>query len=405
MDLSEKKKFKIDTKIKVLIVCLLIAGGGVGLHNVYNVFVPSILSGLSITQSAYGTLTLVNSIISSLCSFLVVRITVRYGPKWIIALGAAFTFAGYVLLSIAQTPLVFFVSKVVDGFGYGLLGNTLLYLIINQWFTEGSGTATSIVMCFTGIAGTALSPVFASLITMIGWRPASLVLGATVILFCLPFLLFRGRLYSSYSGDEGNGETVSAADENKYPEFSRKSLAFLCLCVLGGASYFVSIMGTYLTSYGLSLGLSLQEASLLLSAGMIGNTVSKLINGALCDRIGAIPTNIVMLLISSSAILLLLTTNKLWLLLVFAFLYGCNYSVAGLGVSMINKETYGTVQFQKVQPIVSFISTLVYAIGNPVWGILHDMRDSYLFPFAACALADFIAVFGLLYLRKFNKKA
>ena len=164
----------------VLAVCCLVAVAGIGLHNAYSVFIPSVLSDLSIGQSVYGLLSIGTSIMSSLCSFLVVRIAVRRGAKVVIAAGSLLTLLGYLVMAASRNVVVFFIAKLIDGLGYGLLGNTMLFLIINQWFPEGSGTASSIMMCFSGIAGTVFSPLFARCIERIGFRASFIVVGLAV---------------------------------------------------------------------------------------------------------------------------------------------------------------------------------------------------------------------------------
>ncbi|MBQ8996135.1 MAG: MFS transporter [Oscillospiraceae bacterium] len=160
--------------------------------------------------------------------------------KSVILIGCSVTFAGYYIMSISNTTFAFLLAKVVDGFGYGMLGNTLLFLIINQWFPGESGTASSIMMCFSGIAGTVFSPLLARCITRIGWRKSFLVPGALCVVLCLPFLLIKERLYSSYN-DEGTG-TTTIVNERSYPKADRKSLPFMCICLIGGLSFLNTVM-------------------------------------------------------------------------------------------------------------------------------------------------------------------
>ena len=391
-------------KKRVLAVCCLVAVAGIGLHNAYSVFIPSILSDLSIGQSVYGLLSIGTSIMSSLCSFLVVRIAVRRGAKVVIAAGSLLTLLGYLVMAASRNVVVFFIAKLIDGLGYGLLGNTMLFLIINQWFPEGSGTASSIMMCFSGIAGTVFSPLFARCIERIGFRASFMVVGFGCVILCLPFLLIKERLYSSYIDEEPQRESAPVEKVESYPELNKKFAAFFCVCMVGGFSFLNTITGTYLTSFGLEKGLDLTQASLLISAGMIGNTVSKLINGVMSDHIGVLPTNIIMFAISLVSTACLLLTDQLVLLLLLSFLYGFVYSVSGLGYSLTDKEIYGPEQYRKAQPIVVFISTVTYSIGLPIIGGLYDLTGSYALPFLCSSGFSLLAIGCLIYLMGFKKR-
>ncbi|MBQ8996136.1 MAG: MFS transporter [Oscillospiraceae bacterium] len=155
-----------------------------------------------------------------------------------------------------------------------------------------------------------------------------------------------------------------------------------------------------MTSYGLSKGLTLSQASLLVSAGMIGNTVSKLINGILSDRIGVFPTNMIMFGISATATVALLYTSGLFPLLLLAFFYGFVYSISGLGYSLIDKEYYGPEQYKSVQPIVVFASTAFYAFGNPLIGAVFDYTGDFRYPFFISATCSLFGLFCLVYLQR-----
>ena len=223
------------------------------------------------------------------------------------------------------------------------------------------------------------------------------------MILCLPFLLIKERLYSSYIDEEPQRESAPVEKVESYPELNKKSAAFFCVCMVGGFSFLNTITGTYLTSFGLEKGLDLAQASLLISAGMIGNTVSKLINGVMSDHIGVLPTNIIMFAISLVSTACLLLTDQLVLLLLLSFLYGFVYSVSGLGYSLTDKEIYGPEQYRKAQPIVVFISTVTYSIGLPIIGGLYDLTGSYALPFLCSSGFSLLAIGCLIYLMGLRK--
>ncbi len=92
---------------------------------------------------------------------------------------------------------------------------------------------------------------------------------------------------------------------------------------------------------GESIGYNVSLGATLLSAGMIGNIVSKLIIGVLSDAIGAVKATITMIIANVIGIILLMMGSSSWLLILGgAFLFGSCYSIGAVSLPLLTKSFF-----------------------------------------------------------------
>ena len=74
---------------------------------------------------------------------------------------------------------------------------------------------------------------------------------------------------------------------------------------------------------------------MLLSSGMVGNIISKLIIGVLSDHLGAIKATVTMIIANTVGIILLMWGSTAWLLIIGAFLFGSCYSIGAVALPLL----------------------------------------------------------------------
>jgi MFS family permease len=161
-----------------------------------------------------------------------------------------------------------------------------------------------------------------------------------------------------------------------------RSFSFVAMAVLFAALGFFSGYPQYLTSYGISLGVTATLSSFLLSLSMIGNATSKLVLGYISDRFGGkamISTSFCMII--SSLVLLLIGARFLPPLLVGSLLAGSLYSVSSVASPLLAQTVYGSRDFARIILLLALGQNLFISFGPSIVGYMYDFSGGYSVPF------------------------
>lgn len=104
--------------------------------------------------------------------------------------------------------------------------------------------------------------------------------------------------------------------------FAFASIGFLSFFVFGMMASCITSVTQHFPGFAQSVGFDASLGALLLSAGMVGNIVFKIVIGVLSDRLGALKATLVTLVINMAGIFLLLTGLSSGILLLGAFFFG-----------------------------------------------------------------------------------
>ena len=70
-----------------------------------------------------------------------------------------------------------------------------------------------------------------------------------------------------------------------------------------------------------------------------------------------------------------------WMLFCGAFLFGSVYSVGAVGIALMTRYFFGSEQFSRVYPMLSFTTSLGSSSSLPIIGYIYDFTGSYLAAF------------------------
>lgn len=138
------------------------------------------------------------------------RIFDRQGPRWLVLVGCVLCFMGYALLSQFPTAMVYYLSALPLGLGYGITSPPLQAMANRGVHERDRGAANSTFLTFFDIGiGTGMV-VFGALIGTFGYRVA---FGVGSALILIGYALFRFWIYPAYrrAGGLGKGLTFEKA--------------------------------------------------------------------------------------------------------------------------------------------------------------------------------------------------
>ena len=204
-----------------------------------------------------------------------------------------------------------------------------------------------------------------------------------ILLLCLPALIYPFKMTAFDEGlvPYGYQERKETIQKQTTSSFHFISVSFIAFFIFGMLISCITSVTQHLPGYGESLGYPLTTCAMLLSAGMMGNIVSKLIIGSLSDYFGEMKATLMMIGVNILGIILLMIGKSMVLLIIGAFMFGSCYSLGAVAVPLLTKYFFKTENYAKAFPTISFASNVGAAISLSMVGYIYDFFGSYLYAF------------------------
>jgi MFS family permease len=287
----------------VIAVAFLTLGMGSSVRAAFSLLFPSIIAEFGWERGLTASVFSVGFILSAATFPLIGMAIDRYGPQRVLAIFAVIVAVGFVMTTLATTPMEFYWSL-------GLLvvgaSSTIAYnghfVFLPSWFERRRGLAIGIACTGAGVLAMTLFPQLQVLIDLGGWRQACLVIAFILVAVIAPanWLLQKRRpedLGLRPDGAPSDGTVAARSNSRivdpawaatdwtlsralKTPRFWCFALGFHCALI---AWYGVLI---HQTKYLLDLGFSSEFSALALGLVPLFGIGGQLILGALADRIG-----------------------------------------------------------------------------------------------------------------------
>ena len=289
-------------------------------------------------------------------------------------LGGCMVALGAWLASRAEGVLMLYVAH---GLFIGLLGNGVfvapMLANITRWFDRHLGMAVAVVATGQSMAGAIWPPILRYLTDAYGWRQAFFIYAVIALIVLLPLSLIlrsppRPATGTSRGSGHGGGRVLG------WP--ASAVIAMLCLAIVGCCVAMVMPM-VHLIAYATDLGHPNARAAEMLAVLLAGAVVSRLLFGALADRIGGLWT----LLIGSAGQLLMLSSftfvQSMVGLYVIAALFGLVYGGIVPCYAIIVRELFPIRQVGSRIGVVFLFGTIGMALGAWLGGQIFDLTGSY----------------------------
>ena len=368
----------------VLIVCCGLAASSIGVSiNSSGVFYTPVSTSLGIMRGTFSMHMTIFSLTTAIGALFIPRIMNKVSYKLLLTISVVIAVVATGLMAVTKSIPGFYLLGAIRGLSTGMFSIVPLTIIINNWFEKSHGLATSIVFGFSGLAGSICSPILSSFIENFGWQTVYLIKAAIILGLCLPAVLYPFHLDPQKDGFLPYGYVEQPQDmvTQVSNSFSFTTVAFISFFVFGLLCSCITSVTQHLPGYGQSLGYSAALGAMLLSSGMVGNIISKLIIGVLSDHLGAIKATVTMIIANTVGIILLMWGSTAWLLIIGAFLFGSCYSIGAVALPLLTKYFFGIDNYARVFPKISFASNLGAAISLSMVGYIYDFFGSYLYAF------------------------
>lgn len=405
-----KNSSKIHYGYVIVLCCFLIMFVIVGLiMSCAGIFYKPVSEELGIDIGKFGLYMSLNFLFSTLTLSFAGRLMERYSARIILSVSSAV--AGLSLMAMSQFNAVW--QFYITGALFGITLAFLLYLgfptLLNRWFKARMGVFIGICSAGSGIGGVLFNPLGGYLITNYGWRAAYLIFGAMILVLVTPVLALFLRDYPKDKGLEPYGAATTAAPDARTQnrdtgiEYAKaiRMPVFYGLVVFAFLINAAATLNVFVPAYVQSIQFSIEEASFVASAVMVGVTVGKVALGMINDRstvwgvvatIGLGVAGLVLLLVGHVGIIVPIAGG---------FLFGWAYAGVSVQTPLLVRSVFGNRNYARIYSNVSMAIAVGGAIAAGGWGLLSDATS---FGFILVTGMVFLAVSGAigLYALKMN---
>ena len=360
--------------LRLLVALVLMTVGASGMY-VVAVVLPAVQAEFGVTRADASMPYTWMLVGFGLGGILMGKLADRYGVTVPILISAAGLGLGYAAAGLAGNIWLF---SIAHGVLIGLLGSSATFAPLiadtSLWFVRRRGIAVAVCASGNYLAGTVWPPVVQHFVETAGWRDTYLGLGAfsaVVMLSLAPLLRQRPPLPAPVA--------AAAADAPPSRPFGLSpAVATVLLCVAGLACCVaMSMPQVHIVAYCGDLGYGAARGAEMLSLMLGFGIVSRLVSGAICDRIGGLRTLLLGSALQGVALLLFLPFDGLVSLYVISALFGLFQGGIVPSYAIIVREHFPPREAGSRTGTVLMFTLLGMALGGWMSGKVFDLTGSY----------------------------
>jgi MFS family permease len=381
MEKAQKGKYPYFYVIAA--ACFIIQAVGIGTYVSYGVLFNPLISEFGWSRASIAGASSVAFLLGGFLSIGVGRLNDRIGPRKLMTVTGVFFGLGYLLMSrldaIWQLYLFFGIV-----FGIGLSSIDVIALTtIARWFVRKRGIVTGVVKVGTG-AGQMIIPFLVSiLITSYGWRNSCVIIGVAVliILVAIAQVLRRDPSLIGLSpdwGEEGPVDKSVLAPEGLSLRETMRTWQFWTICAVNLTIVFcLMFVVVHIVPFAQDIKVSATRAAGVLSTIGGVSMAGRFMTGLTIDRIGSKIVMIFSFILLIIGLLWLQISKELWMLYLFAVIYGVAHGGFFTAISPMVAEFFGIKAHGTLFGIVVFSGTFGGALGPFLAGYIFDVTGGY----------------------------
>jgi MFS family permease len=363
--------------------CFGIQAVGIGTYFSYGVLFNPLISEFGWSRASISGASSMAFLLMGLLGIVIGRLNDRIGPRKLMTVTGIFFGLGYLLMYRLETvwQLYLFFGIV---FGIGLSSIDVIAMsTIARWFVRKRGVVTGIVKVGTGAGQMTIPFLVSILIISYGWRYSCVIIGVAVliILVSIAQLMRRdpGQMGLSPDRDEaGPADRPALAVEGLSLREALRTRQFWTLCAAYLTVVFcLMIVMVHIVPFAMDINVSPTKAAGVLSTIGGVSMVGRFFSGLAIDRIGSRRVMIFCFFLLVAGLLWLQLAKELWMIYLFAVIYGIAHGGFFTTFSPIVAEFFGIKSHGALFGIAMFSGTFGGAIGPFLAGYIFDVTGGY----------------------------
>jgi MFS family permease len=300
----------------------------------------------------------------------------KWGVHVALWIGAVGVGSGFILAGLASNIWLF---ALAHGLLMGLLGSSSTFAPLladtSLWWDKRRGIAVAVCASGNYLAGSIWPALAQQGVETLGWRETYIWIGIVCGLGMLA-LSFLMKQRPPMMVVAAPGSVQSMASER--PFGLPVNTAHALLCVAGVACCVAMAMPqVHIVAYCTDLGFGAARGSEMLSLMLACGIVSRLISGAICDRIGGLKTLALGSLLQGVALLLFLPFDGMVSLYVISALFGLFQGGIVPAYAIIVREYFPAKRVGVLVGAAIMATMIGMALGGWMSGKVFDLTGSY----------------------------
>ncbi|WP_404430812.1 MFS transporter [Sutcliffiella horikoshii] len=340
----------------------------------------------------------------------------RYGPNFLLILGATLTGIGTIIYSFGTHELVLFFARILTGIGDATIWVNMV-LILSLWFNKKEFTRLIGFAGMTGSLGFLLATVpFSVLIALLGWRGAFLLAGILLCLLSifLYFVLVKKSQQSLIVAPKIQREKTSVILRRILSDRQAWALFFCHFGIVGG---YIGFIGSWAVPYVMDVyGMTRIVASQLIMISLIGALIGAPLIGWISSCLETIKRPYIVfhitVLLCWSIFLLFKEHPPFYLLIILFFIIGFGFGSNSLTFAVVRQS----FPIKETGIVTGFANTggFLSAVLLPsIFGYLLDyfqstsgsISDGYYYGFLTPVIFSIFGLIGVIFMEEKRQNA
>ncbi len=395
--LSSTRKPRFFYGYIIVAACFFIMVVMHGTYNTFGVFFTPLETEFSSTRATLSGANSFAFFIMGLASILVGILADKYGPRIVLTTSALLFGTGYLLMSRAGAIWQIYLFFTLAGIGLSASDIVPLSSVV-RWFFKQRGLMSGITKVGTGLGMMAMPLVASILINSIGWSKSYLVLGTLVLVTVIPLTQFLRRdpreIGLLPDGEkQSTDKLISSVEEGlSFREAIRTRQLWMVCGFYFAAVYCGMTILVHIVPYAEGLDISKTVAAGIVSTIGGVSMLGRIVMGITGDRIRHKRAVVTCVTIAIIALSWLQFSGQLWMLYLFAIIYGFSHGGFFALTSPLIAGLFGTRSQGTLLGIVVCYGTLGGSIGMVLSGYIYDITDKYQLAFLILLILMFIGL-------------
>jgi len=380
-----------------------------GIFDAFGVFFKPLLTEFAWSRAMISGAYSLSFLLMGFLSITAGGLTDRFGPRIVMTTCGFFFGLGFLLMSQVNSiwQLYLFYGLII---AIGLSAMDVVPLSTTaRWFVKKRGMVSGIVKVGSGLGMLIMPLVAGGLIPTYGWRTSYIILGTIGLVFVISIAqLLRRDPGQMRQLPDGEGQVAAGSLNSLGVGLSLREAIhtrqFWMICAAFLTVFFcAATILTHIALHAIDLGVSVMSAAGIIS--IIGGVsmVGRLVMGSAGDRVGNKQATIICFLILAAALFWLQLAKELWMLYLFAAIYGFAHGGFFALISPTVAGLFGMSSHGVLLGIVIFSGAVGGAIGPILAGHIFDITHSYQLVFLILVGSSIIGLILTTLLRPISK--
>jgi MFS family permease len=363
--------------VKRLLVALALMAIGNGGMYVVVVVLPAVQAEFGVARADASLPYTVLLIGFGLGGMLMGWLADRRGVMLPLLIGAVCVGLGFTIAALA--PNIWWFAA-AHGVLIGFLGSSASFAPLiadtSLWFVKRRGIAVAVCASGNYLAGAVWPPIVSYFMQSAGWRATYLGIGVFSVISMTALALFMRGRPPDFVVSSAAGASATTSSDRPFGLSPGRAEALLCVAGLA-CCVAMSMPLVHIVALSGDLGFGPARGAQMLALMLGFGIVSRLVSGAIVDRVGGLWTLLIGSSLQCLALVLFLPADGLWSLYVVSALFGLFQGGIVPSYAIVIREYFSPKEAGARVGTVLMFTLLGMALGGWMSGKIFDLTGSY----------------------------